>query len=175
MDYLDDRDPVDGVDLEYFRDVIAILTADHRAVEELAAELDQLREATDEQSRARRAEVAEQLATDLARHATAEEVAVYPRLRERAGEAEPLERDHIAIEKRLRRWECLRLSDPGFEAELRALMAEVRKHVAEEEGVLFPRLRAAFSKEELVLMGQQVQAVKEYAPPRPRLAADPPE
>ncbi len=157
--------------MDYFRDVIEILTCDHRAIEQMFAELDRLREAADEQFRSRRKEVAERLILDLARHAVAEEVVLHPRLREKAGEAEQAGREHIAIENSLGRLEYLRMFDPGFEAELQTLMAEVREHVAEEEDVLFPQLRVLFSQQELVTIGQLVEAVKEYVPPGPRLGA----
>ena len=73
--------------------------------------------------------------------------------------------------------------DPRFEAETRTLMAEIREHVAEEEGQMFPHMRSVFTDDELVDMKRRVEAVKKLAPTRahphvpnnalPRLAGGP--
>jgi len=155
------------------RDVIDILTSDHREVEQLFAELDRLSGTTDEQSRSRRKDVAEQVTIELVRHSVAEEVAVYPKVKEKVGkaEAERARREHAEAEKTMKRLEKLDPSDFGFDAELTTLMTEVRQHVAEEEGELFPRLREIFSRQELVRIGEQVEAVKKLAPTRPHPSA----
>lgn len=154
-------------------DVIAILTTDHREVEQLFAELDRLSGATDEQSRSRRKDLAEQVTIELVRHSVAEEVAVYPKVKEKVSEAEAerAKREHAEAEQTMKRLEKLSPSDPGFEAELTTLMTEIRAHVAEEEGVMFPHMRTIFSPDELVKIGQQVTAVKKLAPTRPHPSA----
>ncbi|HEV2888731.1 MAG TPA: hemerythrin domain-containing protein [Jatrophihabitans sp.] len=155
------------------RDVIEILTHDHREVEQMFAELDSLRGAADEQSRTRRKDVAEQVTIELIRHAVAEEAAVYPKVKEKVSqaEAERALREHAEAERTLKRLEKLRAEDPGFEVELQTLMTEIREHVAEEENEMFPHMRTIFSQEELVKIGQQVEAVKKIAPTRPHPSA----
>lgn len=155
------------------RDVIEILTHDHREVEQMFAELDSLRGATDEQSRSRRKDIAEQVTIELVRHSVAEEVAVYPKVEEKVSqaEAERAKREHAEAEETMKRLEKLDPADPAFEAELQTLMIEIRAHVAEEEGEMFPHLRSIFSQQELVKIGEQVEAVKKIAPTRPHPSA----
>ncbi len=155
------------------RDVIEILSHDHREVEQMFAELDALSNAVDEESSSRRKDLAEQVVIELVRHAVAEEAAVYPKVKEKVSEAETehAKREHAEAEASMKRLEKLSPQDPAFEAELRTLMAEIREHVAEEEGQMFPHMRAVFSQEELVKMGQQVEAVKKIAPTRPHPSA----
>jgi hemerythrin superfamily protein len=162
-----------GVLVDEQRDVIEILTHDHREVEQMFAELDSLRGAADEQSRTRRKDVAEQVTIELIRHAVAEEAAVYPKVKEKVSqaEAERALREHAEAERTLKRLEKLRAEDPGFEVELQTLMTEIREHVAEEENEMFPHMRTIFSQEELVKIGQQVEAVKKIAPTRPHPSA----
>jgi len=155
------------------RDVIEILTHDHHEVEQMFAELDRLHGATGEQAQSRRKDLAEQVTIELVRHSVAEEVALYPKVKEKVSEAEAdrAKREHAEAEETMKRLERLSPSDAGFETELATLMAEVRKHVAEEEGEMFPQLRAVFSQEELVEIGKQVEAVKKLAPTRPHPSA----
>jgi len=155
------------------RDVIEILTTDHREVEQMFAELDLLRNATDEQSRSRRKDVTEQVTIELVRHAVAEEAVLYPKVKEKVSEAEAerAKQEHAEAEATMKRLEKLSPEDPGFEAELQTLMTEIREHVAEEENEMFPHMRSIFSQEELVKIGQQVEAVKKIAPTRPHPSA----
>ena len=155
------------------RDVTEILSHDHREVEQMFAELESLRGAADEQSRARRKDVAEQVTIELVRHSVAEEAAVYPKVKEKVSEAEAerAKQEHAEAEATMKRLEKLSPEDPGFDAELQTLMTEIRAHVAEEENEMFPQLRSVFSQDELVTIGQQVEAVKKLAPTRPHPSA----
>src|SRR3978361_2305551 len=96
------------------RDVIEILSHDHREVEQMFAELESLRGAADEQSRARRKDVAEQVTIELVRHAVAEEAAVYPKVKEKVSEeeAERAKREHAEAEETMKRLEKLSPEDP---------------------------------------------------------------
>lgn len=155
------------------RDVTEILSHDHREVEQMFAELDGLRDAVDEQSRSRRKDVAEQVVIELVRHAVAEEAAVYPKVKEKVSEAEAerAKQEHAEAEATMKRLEKLSPQDPGFEAELQTLMTEIREHVTAEENEMFPHMRSIFSQQELVKMGEQVEAVKRIAPTRPHPSA----
>jgi hypothetical protein len=46
-------------------------------------------------------------------------------------------------------------------------MTEIREHVAEEEGQMFPHMRQVFSEDELRTMAERVEAIKKMAPTRP--------
>jgi hemerythrin superfamily protein len=167
------------------RDVIEILTADHREVEAMFTELETLietRSGTDDQLRK---DLAEQVTIELVRHAVAEEVVVYPAVQDRvsAEEAERAKREHAEAEETMKRLEGLDPNDDAFDDEIRKLVGEIRAHVAEEEGEMFPRMREVMTREELTELGVRVDAIKKLAPtrphpsvpnePGPRLAAGP--
>jgi hemerythrin superfamily protein len=155
------------------RDVIAILTHDHREVEQMFSELTSLRGATGEAERARIKDLADQVTIELVRHSVAEEAEVYPRVKERVSdaEAERAKHEHAEAEETMKRLEKLSPDDPSFETELQTLMQEIRQHVAEEEGEMFPHMRQIFTQEELVEMGAKVESVKKMAPTRPHPTA----
>jgi hypothetical protein len=56
--------------------------------------------------------------------------------------------------------------DPEFDAVVAELIREIRHHVQEEESRMFTELRASFTREELVEMAEQVEAIKKIAPTR---------
>jgi hypothetical protein len=61
--------------------------------------------------------------------------------------------------------------DPFFDRLLADLMAEVREHVAEEEGTYFPMLATSAPAEDLETLGRAVTTVKRVVPTRPHPAA----
>jgi hemerythrin superfamily protein len=151
------------------RDVIAVLEHDHREVEAMFAELESLRGLTGDAVRDRRRDLMNQMTIELVRHSVAEETRVYPAVKEKvsAEEAERAKREHAEAEETLQRLDGLDPEDPSFDEELATLMREIREHVAEEEGEMFPHMRQAFSEEELVELSRKVEAVKKFAPTRP--------
>jgi hemerythrin-like domain-containing protein len=121
------------------RDVIEILSQDHREVEAMFRELEDLRGRTSEEDRARRKDLVDNVTIELVRHAVAEETQVYPAVKEKVSdeEAERAKREHAEAEKTMKELERLDPEDPSFDQELETLMREIREHVAEEEGVMF--------------------------------------
>ena len=151
------------------RDVIEILTQDHREVEEMFHELEELRGRTSDEDRARRKTLVDKATIELVRHAVAEETQIYPAVKEKVSdaEAERAKREHAEAEKTMKELERLDPEDPAFDEQLGTLMREIRTHVAEEEGVMFTHMRQVFSQEELEKLGGRVDAVKKVAPTRP--------
>jgi hemerythrin superfamily protein len=159
------------------RDVIEILSADHREVEAMFTELETLmgsRSGTEDELRK---DLVDQATIELVRHAVAEEVAVYPAVKAKvsAEEAERAKREHAEAEETMKRLEVLDPNDEAFEDELRKLMSEIRAHVAEEEGEMFPRMRQVMTGDELVELGKRVETIKKMAPTRahPSVPNDP--
>lgn len=150
------------------RDVIEILEHDHHEVEEMFAELESLRGATGEAERARRKDLVDDVTIELVRHAVAEETRVYPAVKEKVSdaEAERAKKEHAEAEETMKRLERLEPEEPSFDEELATLMREIREHVAEEEGEMFPHMRQVFSQEELIDLGEKVESVKKLAPTR---------
>jgi hemerythrin superfamily protein len=151
------------------RDVIEILTTDHREVEEMFGELETLMQAPGGGDGERRKDLADQITIELVRHAVAEEVAVYPEVKRKVSEqeAERAKREHAEAEKTMKALEKLDSDDPFFEQEIRKLMGEIREHVAEEEGQMFPHMREIMTPDELTELGKRVEAIKAMAPTRP--------
>jgi len=155
------------------RDVIEVLMHDHREVESMFAELESLRGAATDSDRSRRKDLVEQVTIELVRHSVAEEAEVYPAVKEKvsAEEAERAKQEHAEAEETMKRLEKLKPEDASFDAELATLMREIREHVAEEEGEMFPHMRKVFSHDELRELGSKVEAVKKIAPTRPHPSA----
>jgi hemerythrin superfamily protein len=142
----------------------------------------QTRSGTDDD---RRKDLVDQVTIELVRHSVAEEIAVYPKVKEKVSEeeAERAKREHAEAEETMKRLENLEVDDAAFEEEIRKLMSEIRQHVAEEEGEMFPRMREILTPDELIDLGKRVEAIKKMAPtrphpsvpnePGPRLAAGP--
>jgi hemerythrin superfamily protein len=151
------------------RDVIEVLTADHREVEAMFTELEtlmQTRSGTDDELRK---DLVDQITIELVRHSVAEEVAVYPAVKEKvsAEEAERAKSEHAEAEQTMKRLEGLDPDEATFDEELRTLMSEIRGHVEEEEGQMFPRMREVMTPDELRDLGRRVEAIKKLAPTRP--------
>ena len=151
------------------QDVIEVLTHDHREVEEMFVQLEGLRGRTDEASKERRKELVDQVIIELVRHSVAEETEVYPKVQAKvsAEEAERAKHEHGEAEETMKALDGMDPDDPRFEAQLETLMREIREHVAEEEGQIFPHMRTVFSEQELVDMAEKVQRVKKIAPTHP--------
>ena len=154
------------------QNVIDILTKDHREVEVMFAELETLMGTPAGGDAERRKDLADQVTIELVRHAVAEEVAVYPEVKRRVSEeeAERAKQEHAEAEKTMKALEKLSSDDPSFDSEMRKLMTEIREHVTEEEGEMFPHMREIMTPDELVDLGKRVEAIKAMAPTRPHPA-----
>ena len=151
------------------RDVIEVLTHDHREMEEMFRELEQLRGATTDEARSRRKDLVEQVTIEIARHSVAEEVLVYPQVASKISkdEAQHAREEHAEAEETLAKLEKLQPDDPSFDAEVETLIREIRHHIEEEEGEMFAHMRQTFSEDELRQMGARVEAFKKVAPTHP--------
>ncbi|MGW9192438.1 hemerythrin domain-containing protein [Micromonospora chersina] len=96
--------------------------------------------------------------------------AIFVELESRQGT--PEHRRQLAdAERTMKELESLDPSEPRFDELLTKLTATIRHHVQDEENDLFPRLRAACAREELVELAGKVEAAKKSAPTRPHPAA----
>ncbi|MCM3688678.1 hemerythrin domain-containing protein [Kocuria rosea] len=147
------------------QDVVDILTTDHREMFELLGEIMTAPDA------ARRRELADTVIAEVMRHAVAEEMYVYPAVKKHvpngAEEVEHDKQEHDEIVQVMKRLEDVDASDPTFMGLVGELQAQLRHHIDDEESDQFPKLRAAVPADELVDMGQKVQAAKKLAPTRP--------
>ncbi|GGR65042.1 hemerythrin [Micromonospora fulviviridis] len=157
-------------DVQTERDVVDVLMTDHREVEAIFVELES-RQGTPEHRR----QLADVVIAELVRHSVAEEAYVYPAARKALPDGDQLAEheisEHADAERTMKELESLDPSEPRFDELLTKLTATIRHHVQDEESDLFPRLRAACAREELVELAGKVEAAKKSAPTRPHPAA----
>jgi hypothetical protein len=105
----------------------------------------------------------------------AEEMYLYPTVREHVPGGGPLAdqelAEHAEAERTMKHLESLKVDDERFWPTMHTLMDQIRQHVAEEEGELFPRLRQACSPGTLEALGEKVEMAKKLAPTRPHPSA----
>jgi CCR4-NOT transcriptional regulation complex NOT5 subunit len=150
------------------RDVVDVLTADHREFDRIFTELEGLRGRSEPDLLTRKRELVDEVTIGLVKHSVAEETRVYPRVEKQVDEeeAEHAKHEHAEAEETMKRLERMDPEDPGFDGAVAELIAEIRHHVEHEESRMFAELRARFSRQELVEMAEQVEAVKKIAPTR---------
>ena len=150
------------------RDVVDVLSADHREFDRIFTELEGLHGRSDPESLRRKRELVDEVTIGLVKHSVAEETRVYPRVEKQVDkdEAEHAKEEHAEAEETMKRLERMDPEDPEFDAVVAELIREIRHHVQEEESRMFTELRASFTREELVEMAEQVEAIKKIAPTR---------
>ena len=127
------------------RDVIDVLTKDHTEVRELANQISASSEADV------RRDLTDQLIAELVRHSVAEEMYVYPAMRDHLPDADA--------------------ATTEFEDTLRNLQQVLIDHVQDEETEQFPQLRAHLPAATLIELKDKVEHAKKLAPTRPHPSA----
>jgi len=143
--------------------VIELLKEDHRLVEQRLKVLDSAGAAT-------RGELFWKLTNDLVRHEVAEELVVYPRLRELPGGdqvADARISEQSEAEEQLAKMEKMDAESPEFVRELAVLKAAVLEHAQAEEETAFSMLASQVTLAELVALGSRYTKAKEAAPTHP--------
>lgn len=111
-----------------------------------------------------KAELFRELADKLAAHSTMEEKLFYPSVMDESTEELLLEstEEHLAVKRVLADMLAMDVEDERFDAKLSVLKEQVRHHARdEEEGELFPKIRRAFSQDELAALGNECMALFE--------------
>jgi hemerythrin superfamily protein len=148
-------------------DLITVLTDEHREVEQIFSRLESLAGGTSEEAE----RLARRLVISLVQHSVAEEIYLYPTVRERLPGGETLADQEVAehdeAERTMKRLESQSPSDSDFWPAVHELMREIRQHVHEEETELFPQLRNACREHELRDLGAKAEQVEQVAPTRP--------
>jgi hemerythrin superfamily protein len=144
-----------------------LLRAQHRSVEKLMSQIEQARGS-------RKQALFNQLADELAIHATIEEKVFYPNVK-RPSTAALLEEsveEHLEVKRLLAEMMELDPEDDDFDAKLNVLQQQVTYHAKEEEeGRLFPILRRELDRDLLAaLSGEMIRLMVEITqrrePPR---------
>lgn len=121
---------------EIVSDALGLLKRDHRLIAEL---FEEFQKAGQQQLDP----LARRICKLLRIHAQIEEELFYPAVRKALDDAaliDAAEREHAQAKATIARIESLTSDDATFKTTVAQLAAEVREHVAEEEGTLFPRL-----------------------------------
>lgn len=147
--------------------MITLLTGQHRDVEVMFDELEDVSGEASEEALV----LARRVVISLVLHSVAEEIHLYPTVRDRLEGGDALADKEIAehdeAELTMKQLELLRPDDGKFWPVLARLRDEVRQHVDEEESELFPRLREACSPEQLQALGVRIERSERFAPTRP--------
>jgi len=152
------------------QDLISVITADHREVEQVFAELE-----SGSGSSEHRRDLADHMIAELVRHSVAEEQYMYPAIREALPDGDSIAdheiSEHAEVEQVLKDLDGLDPDDARFDELLRSLIADVRHHVEEEESDVLPKLQQACTPEQLQDLGEKVLMAKKMAPTRPHPSA----
>lgn len=158
------------VDNDPNKNLVMVITTDHRAVEAAFTELE-----TKTMSPQTRRDLVDHVIAELVRHSVAEEQFMYPAVRKHVTGGDEIAdheiEEHAEAERVMKELDELDVTDPRFEPTLRELMSDIRHHVDEEESTLLPKLSAACSIDELQDLGMKVEAAKLVAPTRPHPSA----
>jgi hemerythrin superfamily protein len=150
-------------------DVVDVLTADHRDVTALIAEIWSVRDPMI------RRDLTDTAISELVRHAVAEEMYVYPAMRKHLPDGDQAVKhdvgEHQELERAMKQLEALEVSSAEFDDTLRRLEAVLTDHIRDEESEQFPELRQRIPHEELVELAGKVETAKKLAPTRPHPGA----
>jgi hemerythrin superfamily protein len=156
-------------DTQNEQDVVDILTTDHREAEDLIAQIKVAMGKDDKR------DLADTLISELVRHSVAEEMYVYPAMKEFLPDGDQaVEHDteeHKELEVTMKKLEAVDADDSEFTRLMGELEVTLRDHIEDEESDQFPQLRARVPHDELVKMGSKVETAKKIAPTRPHPAA----
>jgi hemerythrin superfamily protein len=150
--------------------IIEELKADHREVEAMFNTINAM-----PMGDPRRREIADEFTIELVRHSVAEEMYLYPAVREHVTGGGPVAdkeiEDHSKVEELLKQLEGMEANRSEFDTLVTRIITEVTGHVADEENRLFPALAAACTPQQLNELGDKVRSAKEKAPTRPHPSA----
>lgn len=137
-------------------DILSLIEADHRKVEQL------LQEAATAKGK-KIYDFFNQIYTELNLHARAEEMSLYPAMREfeeTEQYIEAAEAEHEEAEVLLERLKNMEPGNAAFQELMGELKAAVQHHVQEEEREIFAAVRAVMDEEDLLELGEEFQLAK---------------
>jgi hemerythrin superfamily protein len=155
-----------AMNLEGRTDVISLIKADHRKVDEL------FKQYMDSSDDAEKESILQEIINDLRVHASAEETKVYPILdtEDHDGANESREEHHL-IKILIEELSSNRLAEDKIDAKVKVLSEVVKHHVKEEETKYLPELKD--SGADLDLLGENFTTEKERLMGEPDMVAAP--
>lgn len=124
------------------QDALALLEADHRALEKL---FQAFQRAPDDDLEAKAA-LAQRACEELSIHTMIEEELLYPAAQEALPDSDKLDVEeayieHFLVKTLITKFETMEAGDKGFDATFKVMSEMVGHHVEDEEEELFPELR----------------------------------
>ncbi|NUY05303.1 hemerythrin domain-containing protein [Paraburkholderia youngii] len=144
-------------------DALALLEADHRAVEKLFDAFGKSR-GDERDTLEAKAALAQRACEELTMHTIIEEELLYPTAQQALPDDDKLDVDeayveHFLVKTLIAKFTTLKPGDKGFDATFKVMAELVRHHVEEEESELFPALRRTGC--DLGALGKKIAARKE--------------
>ena len=135
-------------------DAISLLTEDHKKVKKLFNDFKKSKEhASDEE----KAELVNEICTELTIHAQLEEEIFYPAVRDAIDEEELMdeaEEEHDSAKSLIAQLESMEPEDDHYDAKVTVLGEYIDHHVKEEQEKMFPKAKKA--KLDMVELGAQI-------------------
>jgi hemerythrin superfamily protein len=119
-------------------DAVAMLTADHRAVEKLFAQFEKARDTDRKQA------IADKICLELTVHMQVEEEIFYPTSREFLTDEDIVDEavvEHAAAKDLIAEIKAMQPNEELYDAKVTVLQEQIEHHVEEEETEYFPKLR----------------------------------
>ena len=141
-------------------DALKLLQEDHDKVKKILEDLD----STTERGVKTREELFERLRTELDVHELIEEEILYPALKEHPKTKElALEayEEHHVVDLVMAEIQEVPFDDERWGAKLTVVKENVEHHIEEEEKEMFDQARQVFDQDELVQLGERMQARKD--------------
>ena len=135
---------------------VALLKQDHREVERMFDEYEQLDSAEDKRA------LCGKLVVALKVHAQIEEEIFYPQAREASGDNDLINEavvEHATVKNLISEIEEMEVGEELYDAKIRVLGEMVKQHIKEEEEELFPELQS--TKMDLDAVGKELAERKQ--------------
>ena len=145
------------------KDACDLLDADHRAVQKLFKEYEELANSRARNTAQKKMDLAHHICQELTVHSQIEEEIFYPGVREAVKDSDPLDEalvEHQSAKDLIEQIQQMGDADEMFDARVKVLGEYVNHHIKEEKSEIFPKARAA-RKLDLVGMRDELQARKE--------------
>lgn len=150
-------------------DVIDELITDHREALELLRRIASTTDADE------RRELVDTVISEVVRHSVAEEMYVYPAMREYMSNGDEAVKhdteEHQELEEVMKQLEGVQATEPRFDALVQEMTDKLRHHAHDEESEQFPKLRERVPRDELIKLREKVDTAKKLAPTRPHPGA----
>lgn len=146
--------------MEKSQDAIALLKADHQAVEKLFKQFEKLKEK--EGADSEKTDLVAQICNELTIHTEIEEEIFYPAVRKAIKEGDLMDEalvEHASAKDFIEQLQSMEPDDEFYDAKVTVLGEYVMHHVKEEEDEMFPKAKKA--KLDMQSLGDEMSQRKE--------------